>query len=258
MQRRNTTTILAGGNLRSHRDSRPALLLLPGLNCDEDVWADQIAALGGSVTCLVPQYHDLDSIVEMAHRVLDEAPPLFALAGHSMGGRVALEIVRTAPERVSRLALLDTGYEARKAGEPGDEEARQRRHLVELACDRGMRAMGTEWVRGMVHPARVADSALIARILAMIERHTPEGHSAQIRALLERPDASDVLPQIRCPTLIVCGREDAWSPPARHETMAARIPNSELVVIERCGHMSTMEQPAAVTAAMRHWLHQGP
>jgi pimeloyl-ACP methyl ester carboxylesterase len=246
---------MAGRNLRS--DSRPALLLLPGLLCDRDVWAGQIAALSGSVRCIVPQYHDLDSIAAMAHRVLDEAPPRFALAGHSMGGRVALEVVRTAPERVSRLALLDTGYEARKAGELGEQEARGRRHLVELARDRGMRAMGAEWVRGMVHPSRVADGALIERILAMIERHTPEGHSAQIRALLERPDASDLLPQIRCPTLIACGREDAWSPPARHQAMAALIPNSQLVVIEHCGHMSTMEQPAAVTAAMRHWLKQG-
>jgi pimeloyl-ACP methyl ester carboxylesterase len=256
-QRRNATTIRAGRNLRSHGVSRPALLLLPGLLCDEAVWAGQIAALGESVRCIVPRYHDLDSIVAMAGRVLHEAPPRFALAGHSMGGRIALEVVRTAAERVSRLALLDTGYEARRAGEPGEQEARQRRHLVELARHRGMRAMGVEWVQGMVRPARLADSVLIERILAMIERHTPAGHSAQIRALLERPDASDVLPQIRCPTLIACGREDAWSPLARHEAMAALIPNSQLVVIEHCGHMSTMEQPAAVTAAMRHWLQQG-
>jgi pimeloyl-ACP methyl ester carboxylesterase len=256
-RRRSATTIRAGPSLRLHGDSRPALLLLPGLLCDEDVWAGQIAALGESVRCVVPRYHELDSIGAMAERVVREAPPRFALAGHSMGGRVALEIVRTASERVSRLALLDTGYEARKAGEPGEQEASQRRHRVELARDLGMRAMGAEWVQGMVHPARVADSALIARVLAMVERHTPEGHSAQIRALLERPDASDVLVQIRCPTLIVCGREDAWSPPARHEAMAALIPNSRLVVIERCGHMSTMERPAAVTAAMRDWLQQG-
>lgn len=88
----------------------------------------------------------------------------------------------------------------------------------------------------------------------MIERHTPEGHAAQIRALLERPDAGDMLPQIRCPTLIACGRQDAWSPLARHEAMAARVPNSQCVAIEHCGHMSTMEQPVAVTAALRHWL----
>jgi pimeloyl-ACP methyl ester carboxylesterase len=254
-QRLNPTPIHVRRNVRSPRDSSSALLLLPGLLCDRDVWAGQIAALGES--CIVPQYQDLDSIAAMARSVLGEAPPRFALAGHSMGGRVALEVVRAAPERVSRLALLDTGYEARKPGEPGEKEARGRRHLVELARERGMRAMGAEWVQGMVHPAHLADGVLIERILAMIERRTTEQHVSQIRALLERPDAGDVLPQIRCPTLIACGREDLWSPLARHQAMAALIPGSQLVVIEHCGHMSTMEQPAAVTAAMRLWLQQG-
>ena len=237
-------------------DSRPTLLLLPGLLCDADVWASQIAAMGGSTTCIVPRYHDLDSIVAMSARVLSEAPPRFALAGHSMGGRVALEVVRAAPQRVSRLALLDTGFEARPTGEDGEREARRRRHHVELARDFGMHAMGEEWLRGMVHPARLADNALLARILAMIERHTPEEHSAQIRALLDRPDAGDVLARIRCPTLVACGREDAWSPLARHQAMAALIPNCQLAVFENCGHMSPVERPDEVTAALRGWLGQ--
>jgi pimeloyl-ACP methyl ester carboxylesterase len=230
------------------------LLLLPGLLCDAEVWAGQIAALGRSMACIVPRYHDLDSIVAMADRVLREAPPRFALAGHSMGGRVALEVMRAAPERVARLALLDTGYQARPPGEPGEQEARQRGHLLALARDSGMRAMGAEWLRGMIHPARVADSNLTARILAMIERRTPEEHAAQIQALLDRPDASDVLPRIRCPTLVACGREDGWSPLARHQAMAAMIPGSSLVVFEQCGHMATLERPAEVTAALGQWL----
>ena len=237
-------------------DPVATLLLLPGLLCDADVWADQVLAIGPAVGCVVPCYHDLDSIAAMARRVLAHAPPRFALAGHSMGGRVALEVVRSAPERVERLALLDTGYEARQPGEHGAQEARQRRHLVEVARDQGMDAMGVEWVRGMVHPARLTDVALMSRILAMIGRQTPQAHAAQIQALLDRPDASDVLPQIRCPTLVACGREDAWSPVARHEAMAALIPGCELRVFEDCGHMSTMEQPADVTAALRDWLQQ--
>jgi pimeloyl-ACP methyl ester carboxylesterase len=206
------------------------------------------------MACIVPRYDDLDSIVAMADRVLREAPPRFALAGHSMGGRVALEIMRAAPERVAQLALLDTGYQARPPGEQGEQEARQRGHLVALARDSGMRAMGVEWLRGMIHPASVADRDLTARILAMIERRTPEEHAAQIRALLDRPDASDVLPRIRCPTLVACGREDAWSPLARHQAMAELIPDCRLVVFEQCGHMSTLERPAEVTAALRQWL----
>jgi pimeloyl-ACP methyl ester carboxylesterase len=235
-------------------DSRPALLLLPGLNCDADVWAGQIAALSGTFKCIVPRYHDLDSIVAMADRVLHDAPPRFALAGHSMGGRVALEVARAAPERVSRLALLDTGFEARPAGAQGEQEASRRRHLVAVAQQSGMRAMGTEWLQGMLHPASAADGVLVERLLAMIERHSAAEHSAQVRALLGRPDATELLPRIRCPTLVACGRQDAWSPLARHEAMAALIPGCQLVVFEQCGHMSTMERPAAVTAALRDWL----
>jgi pimeloyl-ACP methyl ester carboxylesterase len=235
-------------------DSAATLLLLPGLLCDADVWADQVDAIGPAFRCVVPRYHDLDSIAAMARRVLQHAPPRFSLAGHSMGGRVALEVVRSAPGRVARLALLDTGYEARPAGEQGAREACQRRHLVDVAREQGMHAMGVEWARGMVHPARLADSALMSRILAMIERQTPQAHAAQIQALLDRPDASDVLPRIRCPTLVACGREDAWSPVARHEAMAALIPGCTLEVFERCGHMSTLERPADVAAALRVWL----
>jgi pimeloyl-ACP methyl ester carboxylesterase len=237
-------------------DSAAVLLLLPGLLCDADVWADQVHALGSAVPCVVPRYHELGSIPAMARRVLQHAPPRFSLAGHSMGGRVALEVVRSAPERVAQLALLDTGYQARPAGPAGEQEARQRQHLVEVARKQGMHPMGVEWARGMVHPARLEDEALMSRILAMVERQTPEAHSAQIQALLDRPDASDLLPRIGCPTLVACGREDAWSPVARHEAMAALIPGCTLRVFAQCGHMATLEQPAAVTAALRDWLQQ--
>ena len=237
-------------------DSRATLLLLPGLNCDADVWAEQTAALGGSVTCIAPRYHDLDSIVAMADRVLEEAPPRFALAGHSMGGRVALEIVRTAPERVSRLALLDSGYQARPAGERGQHEARQRRRLVELARESGMRAMGAEWVRGMVHPARIGDSALIARILAMIERHTPEeslGPDSCIARASRRERCAPASPLPDAPRLRPGGCLESASASRGH---GGADPAQYLVVIEQCGHMSTMERPAQVTAALRNWLEE--
>ena len=234
--------------------SKPALLLLSGLTCDRAVWTEQIDVLSASTDCIVPVYGELDSIASMAQRVLREAPAHFALAGHSMGGRVAFEILRAAPQRVTRLALLDTGYEQRAAGEAGEAEARQRQRLVDIAFADGMRAMGREWVRGMVHPERLRDAGLIEAILAMIERQTPTAFAAQIRALLNRPDASDVLPTIACPTLLVCGRQDAWSPLVRHETLAGLIPGSRLEIIEDCGHMSTMEQPACVSTVLQRWL----
>jgi pimeloyl-ACP methyl ester carboxylesterase len=235
-------------------NARQPALLLPGLLCDRAVWAGQLAALSADAACVVPSYGALDSIAAMAQAVLRAAPPRFALAGHSMGGRVALEIVRSAPERVARLALLDTGWQARAAGEAGADEERQRHRLVDLAHSGGMRAMGCDWVRGMVHPQRLDDSALIESILAMLERQTPDIFAAQVRALLSRPDSTGVLASISCPTLLICGRQDAWSPLSRHEAMAVCIPGSRLEVIENCGHMSTMERPAQVSAALQRWL----
>ena len=116
-----------------------------------------------------------------------------------------------------------------------------------------MREMGRVWARGMVHPSRL-DSPLFERILDMIERQTPAIFEAQIKALLARPDARDVLRNLRCPTLLACGREDAWSPLSRHEQMHAMVPQSRLVVIEDSGHMSTMEQPHAVSQALAEWM----
>jgi pimeloyl-ACP methyl ester carboxylesterase len=229
-------------------------LLLPGLLCDQAVWAGQIAALSPGVRCLVAEYGEIDSLPQMAQAALALAPPRFILMGHSMGGRVALEIMRTAGARVSALALLDTGYQGRPSGAAGEAEVRARQGLVQLARSRGMRAMGEVWVQDMVLRSRLADAALIESILGMVERRTPEVLAAQIRALLARPEAADVLPRIRCPTLVVCGREDTWSPLARHEAMQRLIPASQLAVIEDCGHMAPMEQPAAVSAQLVPWL----
>ena len=152
------------------------------------------------------------------------------------------------------IALLDTAYTPLPPGIEGEEEARQRHRLVEKARTEGMCAMGAEWVQRMVHPDRLSDRRLMDSILEMIARKTPDIFAAQIKALLSRPDATAVLSQIRCPALVLCGRQDFWSVLARHEQMAAMIPNSRLVVIENCGHMSTMERPAEVTAALREWL----
>ena len=119
-----------------------------------------------------------------------------------------------------------------------------------------MRAMGQAWVQGMVHPSRLDERDLIDGILDMFESKSPDIYAAQIRALLNRPDGAPVLPTIRVPTLLLCGHEDAWSPPQRHVEMAALIPNSTLVDIPVCGHMSTLERPQAVNAAMRAWLEK--
>jgi pimeloyl-ACP methyl ester carboxylesterase len=171
-----------------------------------------------------------------------------------MGARVALEVYRTAPRRVTRLALLDTGYQALPPGAAGDEERARRQALVALARAEGMRAMGREWMWPMVHPARRGDAPLVEAILAMVERRTPQQFAAQIRALLERNDLTELLRSVRVPTLVGCGRDDAWSPVAQHEAIAALVPGSKLAIFDDCGHMAPMERPAAVADALAAWL----
>lgn len=232
------------------------LILLPGLMCDRAVWTETMAALPGGNPIDVSAYGDLDTLGLMAARALDQAPPRFAAAGHSMGGRVALEMFRRAPERVAGIALLDTNYRPRPVGEAGAREEYERMELFALARRAGTRVMGEAWVKGMVHASRLADAGLIGAILDMFGRKTADTFAAQIRALLARPDAAALLRAIRCPALVLCGREDSWAPLARHEEMAAMIPGSRLAVVDRCGHMSPMERPEAVASALGEWLHR--
>lgn len=183
------------------------------------------------------------------------AGPLL-LAGHSMGGRVALEAFRLAPARIRGLALLDTGYQPLPAGEPGLLERDGRLRLLDLARREGMRAMAHEWLRRMVHPRRLDDAPLIEAISAMFARRTPEHLEAQVRALLQRPDAGPLLNEIRCPTLLLCGEQDLQAPPSQHRAMHERIVGSSLLVLPECGHMAPMENPPAVADALRRWLGQ--
>lgn len=231
---------------------QPTLMLLPGLNCDAAVWAPQVAALQGQADCHVPAWGLRDTLTAMAQQVLDEAPTeRFSMAGHSMGGRVALEIMRLAPQRVERLALLDTGTHPLAAGEAGEREKAGRMALLKIAREQGMRVMAQEWAKGMVHPDRIG-GPIFQEVLAMFDR----GSAAQINALLKRFDAAPLLPGITCPTLVLTGRQDAWASPAQHEAMAAAIPGAQLVVVEDSGHMTTMEQPQAVSAALADWLRR--
>lgn len=231
-----------------------SIVLVPGLMCDATVWEHQISALKPGYSVQVPEHGLSDSLGAMAERILDQAAPRFALAGHSMGGRVALEVLARAPERVTRLALLDTGYQALASGDAGDRERAGRYRLLDMARRDGMLAMARDWARGMVHPSRLSDAALMDAIHNMIAGAGVAQFEAQITALLARPDRTDVLASLRLPTLVLCGREDAWSPLARHEEMARLVPGSVLTSVPDCGHMSTMERPQAISAALLHWL----
>ncbi len=228
---------------------RPALFLLPGLLCDRSVWSQQEQALSRDVDVTVADFYGFDSIGDMARSVLERAPERFAVAGHSMGGRVALEIVRRAPERVTRLALLDTGTHSARPG-----EAEKRQVLVDLAWREGMEALARQWLPPMVHPDRLTDAPLMRSLTEMVCRATPEIFERQVRALLGRPDAAPGLSAIDCPTLVACGRQDAWSPLDQHEAIASAIRGATLAVIEDSGHMTTVEAPGAVTGFLQAWL----
>jgi pimeloyl-ACP methyl ester carboxylesterase len=234
------------------------LILVPGLLCDAAVWHAQVADLSQRRTVQVADHGESDTLGAMAEALLAAAPPRFALAGHSMGGRVALEVWARAPQRVTRLALLDTGYEGLPQGEAGERERAGRMRLLDVAQREGMRPMARAWARGMVHPDRLADSALMESIHAMLARSNPQVFAAQIHALLNRPNRTALLGTINVPTLVLCGREDSWSTLERHQAMAALIPGGVLVDVPDCGHMCTMERPQALTRALQAWLDDRP
>jgi len=231
-----------------------SLILVPGVLCDGTVWTHQATALRTLAEVHVAELAHRDSLGAMADALIATAPARFAIAGHSMGGRVALEVVRRVPERIQGLALLSTGFEPLPPGERGEREAQGRLRMVSRARELGMHALGIAWLQGMVLPARLSERALVEKILTMIERRTPEIYESQTRAMLTRPDASDVLTSIKCQTLVLCGRQDTWSPLERHRRMATLIAGSRLAIIEECGHMSTMERPDAVTHELQTWL----
>jgi pimeloyl-ACP methyl ester carboxylesterase len=228
------------------------VVLLPGLLCDAGIWTAQVAALQPHADVVVADFSQHDSLVDMARSALSLRDGPIVVIGHSMGARVAMETVRLAPERVVKLGLLDTGVHLPREGEEATRQV-----LVDLAFDSGMSALAERWLPPMVHDARVGDASVMAPLRDMVMRATPEQHRRQIRALLTRPDARPLLPKITCPTLVMVGRQDKWSPLAQHEEIAAAIPGAELVVIEDSGHMAPVEQPEQVSRAILAWLGLG-
>ena len=225
------------------------LVLLSGLLCDADVWAETAAALRDIADVTIIHFFGFDSLESMAEHVIAVAPPRFVLVGHSMGGRVALEVFRRAPQRVRALGLFNTGIHTVGQGEP---ESRQ--VLVRLAREAGMGALAARWLPPMMDCNAATPAALMERLTTMVERSTPDSFAKQIAALLNRPDPLPVLAHIHVPTLLMSATGDQWSPPAQHEDIRKHVPHAELVVIPHAGHMAPVEQPAAVATAMRSWL----
>lgn len=233
--------------------SKTPLVLLPGLLLDGRLFDAQIRALGDVAEISVGDLAQDDRIEAQARRVLDAAPERFALAGLSMGGYVALEIMRTAPERVLRLALLDTQARA------DDDAARERRlRQIALAEQDAFAIVKDELVPPWVHPERRRDVEFMERLYAMADAIGPEGFVREQRAIMSRPDSRPGLAAIACPTLVLCGRQDGTTPVERHEEIAAALPDATLVVLPHCAHLSPLERPREVTAQLRLWLTAEP
>jgi pimeloyl-ACP methyl ester carboxylesterase len=226
------------------------LLFLPGLICDRRMFAPQLTAFPGSHA--LQGYGLADSLPEMARVALDYADAAgldrLDLFGHSMGGRVALEVYRLAPERIRRLALSSTGVHYISEGEPA-----KRRVLQALGHERGFEALVDTWLPPMVAEAN-RHRPEYAEMRQMCLAAGQAMFDAQINAQLTRPEQENLLPTITCPTLVITGELDAWSGPAQHEAIAAAVPNSELVIVPGAGHMLLREAPDDVNNAITRWL----
>lgn len=228
---------------------RTPLFLLPGMMCDARLFAPQIAAFSGTrAVCLAP-IAARDTVAALAADVLAQAPPRFALAGLSMGGIVAMEVLRRAPERVTRVALMDTNC----LPETPQMAAAREPHIVRVQAGRLEEVMRDELKPNYLAPG-AGRVEVLKTVMDMARSLGPQVFVAQSRALQRRPDQQKTLRHARQPALVLCGEHDALCPVKRHVFMAEIMPNAVLRVIPEAGHLPTLEQPEAVTAALEDWL----
>ncbi len=225
------------------------LVLLPGVLNTEALWQYQIDALGDVAEISVGDLTSHETIADMAESVLEKAPDEFALAGLFLGGYTAQEIVRQAPERVTRLALLDTSA---RADTPGRGEGRKAQ--IALAQNGQFEEVVAQYVSTMLNPDAPPNQELQEAIRAMCLSNGPEVFIRQQKAIMRRPDGRADLTKIDCPTLVLCGRQDQPTPLEMHEELVAGIAEAILVVVEDCGHLAPLERPESVGAALRDWL----
>lgn len=224
-------------------------MILPGLMCDSRMFSAQVAALS-DVFVVDGFYAGCHHISDMADYALARAPEKFALLGHSMGARIALEVIRKAPERVERIALADTGIHPVRPG-----EADKRYALRDVGRQHGMVALVDEWLPPMMAPAQQKNVALVALLHEMAVDAGLATFEAQIEALLSRPEVEDVLPAIGCPAFAIVGDEDQWSPVDQHQAIANKIPGAQLRVVKGAGHMLPAEKPNEFNEILREWLN---
>jgi pimeloyl-ACP methyl ester carboxylesterase len=224
-------------------------VLVPGLNCSARLYADQIPALWRFGPVVAADHTRDDSIAAIAGRILAAAPPRFALAGLSMGGYIAFEIVRQARERVVKLALLDTA-----AGPETPQQTQARLPRIELAKAGRFAEVEAAMFPLLVHRDRHGDAALKNLVRTMADETGAEVFLRQTQAIMARADSRPTLATITCPTLVLVGDGDVLTPPERAQETAAGIRGARLVVVPECGHVSTLERPQAVNKALVEWM----
>jgi pimeloyl-ACP methyl ester carboxylesterase len=224
-------------------------LLLPGLGATARLYAPQIPALWQYGSVMLADHRRDDSIAAIARRVLDQAPPRFSLLGLSMGGYIAFELLRQAPERVARVALLDT-----TARPDTVEQSARRRELIELARAGRFGELADLLYPILVHPDRLDDQQLRELVRGMAAETGAEAFIRQQTAIMARRDSRADLAAIRCPTWVLVGEADQLTPPERAQEIVAGIRSARLVVVPASGHLSTLEQPEYVNAALVAWL----
>ena len=232
--------------------TRQPLVLLPGLLCDHVLYEHQTKSLSDVAEPTVADLTGHDSIADMAAHVLTTAPPSFALAGLSMGGYVAQEIMRQAPERVQRLALLDTS-----ARPDTPEQTKTRKGLLSLATRGRFKGVTPHILPMLIHTDRLEDDELTGPVMRMAEGVGQEAFVRQQTAIMGRIDSRPSLQEVTCPTVVICGREDVLTPPEMAAEIADGIAGAKLVIVEDCGHLSTLERPRTVSAVLRFWLQDG-
>jgi pimeloyl-ACP methyl ester carboxylesterase len=225
------------------------ILLVPGLTCSARLYAPQIPVLWTCGPVVVADHRQDDTIDAVARRILDNAPPRFALTGLSMGGYIAFAMMRLAPERIVRLALLDTSARA----DTPDQTAARKAQIAMTQAGRFSEIPDLSMPR-YVHPNRQNDISVTATVRRMAEETGPEAFIRQLKAIMSRPDSRPMLSAIGCPTLVLVGDADAATPPDLAREIAAGIAGAELVVVPDCAHLSTLEQPEAVNHALVNWL----
>nr|WP_300307455.1 alpha/beta fold hydrolase [Halomonas sp.] len=229
------------------QQSCPPLLMLPGMMCDARLFTPQIAALSAGRSLMVPDLSGEKSIAALAEKILDEAPPRFALAGLSMGGIVAMEMLAQQPERVAGIALMNTNPRAELP-----EVRAGRGPQIEAAHQGQMLALMEERMFPLYSASGDPSISAIARDMAA--SLGPEAFIRQSLALRDREDLSDVLQRSHIPTLILGGHNDLLCPPERHEYMASLMPHAKLVMLAETAHLSTLERPVETSAALNEWL----